>query len=89
MFVCFEIGVRLESPVVLRMVMALWDNGLYDLLSYCRTTLDLRRDEGMEVMTLAGDAPGVCLPPWLPGLSSCLCIVVIKGPRVYATVWQL
>ena len=69
LFASNEIGVRLEGPVVLRVVTALWDNGLYDdLLSDCRTTLDLRRDEGMEVMTLAGDAPGVCLPPWLPGL---------------------
>ena len=37
----------------------------------------------MEVMTLAGDAPGGYLPPWLPRLSSCLCIVMIKDYRVY------
>ena len=86
LFASNEIGVRLEGTVVLRVVTALWDNGLYDLLSDYRTSLDLRSDEGMEVMTLAGGAPGVCLPPWLPGLSSCLCIVVIKGPRVYAIV---
>ena len=65
------------------------DDGPVGKWSFCRTTLDIRRDEGMEVMTLAGDTPGVCLPPWLPELSSCLCIVVIKGPRVYAIVWCL
>ena len=29
--------------------------GLYGVLIDCRTTLDLRRDEGVEVMTLVGD----------------------------------
>ena len=54
-------------------------NGLSDPLIYCWNTLHIGCDEGMEVMTLAGDAPGGYLPPWLPGLSFCLCIVVIKG----------
>ena len=49
-----EIGVLLEGPVVLNVVTALWDNGLYDPLFDCWTTLDLRRDEGVEVMTLVG-----------------------------------
>ena len=40
-------------------------------------------------MTLDGDAPDGYLPPWMSGLSSCLCIVVIKGSRVYAIVWCL
>ena len=36
-----------------------------------------------------GNAPGGYLPPWLSGLSSCLCIVVIKGSHAYAIVWCL
>ena len=62
------------------------NNGLYDPLIDCWNTLDIGCDEGIEVMALAGDAPGGYLPPWWPGLSSCLCIVVIKDSRVYAIV---
>ena len=40
----------------------------------------------MKVMTLAGDAPGGCLPPWLARLLSCLCSVMIKDYCVYAIV---
>ena len=47
--------------MVLSVITALWDNGLYDPWIDCRTTLDLRRDEGVEVMTLFGDTPRVCL----------------------------
>ena len=65
------------------------NNGLYDRLIDCWNTLDIGCDEGMEVMTLAGDAPGCYLPPCWPGLSSCLCIVVIKDSRVCAIVWCL
>ena len=78
-----EIGVLQEGSVVLSVVTALWDNGLYGPLIGCRTTLDLGRDAGVEVMTLVGDASGVCLSPWLPGLSSCVCIVLITGLRVW------
>ena len=41
------------------MFAVLWDNGLYDTLIDRWTTLDLRRDESVEVMTLVGDIPGV------------------------------
>ena len=81
--------IRLDNPVVLRVVTAMGNNGLYDPLIDCWNTLDIGGDEGMEVMTLAGDAPGGYLPTWLPGLSSCLCIVMIKDSRVYAIVWCL
>ena len=39
------------------------NNGLYDPLIDCWNTLDIGRDEGMEVMTLAGDASGGYLTP--------------------------
>ena len=57
-----------------------------DYMVDCQTTLDLRRDEGVDVMTLVGDTPGVCLPSWLSGLLSCVCIVLITGLRVCASI---
>ena len=55
-----SIDVRLESTFVHYLLTVLWDNGLYDTLIDRRTTLDLRRDKGVEVMTLVGDVLGVC-----------------------------
>ena len=63
---------------------AMGNNGLSTPLIDCWNTLDIGSDEGLEVMTLAGDAPGGYLPPWLSGLSSCVCVVMIKDSRVYA-----
>ena len=57
-----------------------------DFIIHYWNTWDIESDRVMEVMTLAGDAPGGNLPPWLPRLSSCLCIVMIKDYRVYAIV---
>ena len=83
------IRIPLGSPVVFKVEMAMGNTGLYDPLFHCWVTLGIGGDEGMEVMTLDGDAPGGYLPPWLSGLSSCLCIVVIKSSRVYAIIWCL
>ena len=33
----------------------------------------------MDITTRDDDTPGGYIPPWLSGLSSCSCIVVIKG----------
>ena len=79
----------LGGRVVFKVVMAMGNNGLYDPLFHCWITLGMEGDDGMEVMTLDGDAPVGYLPPWICGLSSCLCIVVIKGSRIYAIVWCL
>ena len=81
------IQIPLGSSVVFKVAME--NNILYDPLFHCWITLGIGGDEGMEVTTLDGDAPGSYIPPWLSGLSSCLCIVVIKGSRVYAIVWCL
>ena len=67
LFALDTLRIRLDNPVVLRVVTAMGNNGLYDPLIDCWNTLDIGSDEGMEVMTLAGDAPGGYLPPWLPG----------------------
>ena len=83
------IRIPLGSPVVFKVVMAMGNNGLYDPLFHCWITMGIGGDEGIEVMTLDDDIPGGYLLPWLSGLSSCLCIIVIKGSRVYAIVWCL
>ena len=70
LFASDTLQIRLDNPVVLRVVTAMGNNGLYDPLIDFWNTLDIRSDEGMEVMILAGDAPGGYLPPWFPGLSS-------------------
>ena len=85
-FGCTNAQIRLDNPVVLRVVTDMGHNGLYDPLIDCWNTLDIGGDEGMEVMTLAGDTPGGFFPPWVPRLSSCLCIVMTKHSRVYAIV---
>ena len=54
-----SITVLLESTFVYYVFTVLWDNGLYDTLIDHRTTLDLRIDEGVEVMTFVGDTSGV------------------------------
>ena len=77
-----SIDVRLESTFV-HCVYS--DNRLCDTLIDRWTTLDLiGRDEGVEVMTLVGDALGVCPQPWLPGLSLCVQFMVITGLHVHA-----
>ena len=88
LFASDALRIRMDNPVVLRVVSAMGNKGLHDPLIDCWNTLDIGSDEGMEVMTFAGDAPGY-LPPWFPGLPSCLCIVMNKDSRVYAIVWCL
>ena len=61
--------------------MNIGNNGLYDLLFYSWINLGIGGDDGMEIITRDGDAPGGYIPPWLSGLSSDSCIVVIKGSR--------
>ena len=56
---------------------------------YCGINLGIGGDEGMEITTQDGDVPWRYIPPWLSGLSSCSCIMVIKCSRVYAIVWCL
>ena len=80
-------GVCLVASMMFKYICSLCvysDNRLCDTLIDRRTTLDLRRDEGVEVMTLVGDALGVCPQPWLPGLSSCVQFMVITGLHVHA-----
>ena len=86
LFALDALRIRLDNPVILKVVTAMGNNGLNDPLIDCWNTLDIGGDEGMEVMTLAGDTPGGYLSPWLPGLSSCLCIVMIKYSCVDAIV---
>ena len=75
------IRIQLGGPVFIKAAMNIGNNGLYDLLFYCWINLGIGGDEGMEITTRDGDAPGVYIPPWLSVLSSCSCIVVIKGSR--------
>ena len=84
-----SIGFLLESACVHYVLTVLWDNGRYDTLIDHRTTLDLRIDEGVEVMTFVGDTPGVFPQPWLPGLSSWVRFMVITGLHLHAIVWCL
>ena len=63
------------SQVVINAAVNIGNNGLYDLLFYCWINLGTGGDEGMEITTLDGDAPRGYIPPWLSGLSSCLCIL--------------
>ena len=50
------IQIPLGSRVVFKVVMAMGNNGLYDPLFHCWITLGMGGDDGMEVMTLDGDA---------------------------------
>ena len=83
------IRIPFGNPVVFKAVMTIENNGLYDPLFHCWVNLSIGGDEGMKITTLDGDAPGGYILPWLSGLPSCLCIVVIKGSCVYAIVWCL
>ena len=84
LFTLDTLRIRMDNPVVLRVATAMGNNGLYDPLIDCWNTWYIGCDEGMEVMTLAGDAPGGYPPPWLPRHSFCLCIVVIKDCTLVA-----
>ena len=81
------IRIQVGNPVVVKVVMDIGNNGLYDLLLSCWIKLGIGGEDGMEIMSRDGDAPGGYILPWLSGLSSCSSIVVIKGSRVYAIVW--
>ena len=67
----------------------MWNNGLYAPLIDCWNTLDIGSDDGMEVMTLAGDAPR-----WLYSALVARTFILLmycddKDSRVYAIVWYL
>ena len=78
-----EIWIQMVSPAVRN----IGNNGLYDLLLSCWIKLGIGGEDGKEIMWRDHDAPGGCIPPWRPELSSCSAIVEIKGYRVYAIVW--
>ena len=75
------------SPVAVKAVRNIGNNGLYDLLLSCWIKLGIGSGDETEVMWLDHDAPGGYIPPWWTELSSCSAIVEIKGYRVCAIVW--
>ena len=62
-------------------------NGLCVPLSDCWDTCGIGWVTRMEVMSLSGNAPGNHNPPGIPGLSSCLCRVLIKDFCIDGVVW--
>ena len=68
------------QPVVLMylgFMTVMGDKGLYDPAMNHWISLKLRRNNGMDAMTLVGRASWICLQTCLPGLSFCVCIEVI------------
>ena len=86
LFASDPVWIHLNYMVVLRVVTAIKDHGLCDPLIHCWNDGDIGIDRILEMMTLAGDAPGGYRPLCLPRLSSCLCIVIIQDNSVDAIV---
>ena len=62
---------------------------LWDSLIHCWRIGNVRCDDMMGVMTLFDDDHSGYSPPWWPGLSSCLCSVLIKDYSVDVVVSYL
>ena len=82
-----EIRTQMDSPVAVKAVRYIGNNGLYDLLLSCWIKLGIGGGDGTDVMWRDHDAPGRYILPWRTDLSSFAAIVEIKGYRVYAIVW--
>ena len=81
------IRIQMGSPVAVKAVRNIGNNGLYDLLLSCWIKLGIGGEDGMEIMWWDHDSPGGYIPPWRTELSSCSAIVEIKVYSVYAIVW--
>ena len=83
------LGLREDDAAGPCRVMTIWINGLCVPLSDRWDTWGIGCDTGMEVMSLSGNAPGSYSSPGIPGLSSCLCRVLIKDSCIDGVVWCL
>ena len=82
-------GLREDNAVGPSGVTTMGINGLGVPLSDCWNIWGIGCFDGMEVMSLSGNAPGGYGPPGIPGLSSCLCLVMIRDSGVDGVVWCL
>ena len=51
------------NPVIIKVVMNIGNNGLYDLLLSCWIKLGIGGEDGMTIISRDGDVPGRYIPP--------------------------